>query len=104
MRSTQAERTTGGRPFESAVTGANAFGLHDMHGNVWEWVQDVWHDNYAGAPGDGSAWITGGDASRRMLRGGSWGSTSQYLRTAARSWYTPGGRNNLTGFRIARTF
>ena len=84
--------------------GANAFGLHDMHGNVWEWVQDVWHDNYAGAPGDGSAWITGGDASRRMLRGGSWGSTSQYLRTAARSWYTPGGRNNLTGFRIARTF
>jgi formylglycine-generating enzyme required for sulfatase activity len=52
--------------------GANAFGLHDMHGNVWECVQDVWHDSYAGAPSDGSAWMSGGDQSRRVLRGGSW--------------------------------
>jgi formylglycine-generating enzyme required for sulfatase activity len=50
----------------------NAFGLHDMHGNVWEWCQDVWHGNYEGAPTDGSAWIEGGDQERRVLRGGSW--------------------------------
>ncbi len=54
--------------------GANGFGLHDVHGNVWEWVEDCWHDSYAGAPRDGSAWLgnNGGDCSRRVLRGGSW--------------------------------
>ncbi|ABG49920.1 serine/threonine protein kinase [Trichodesmium erythraeum IMS101] len=50
----------------------NAFGLYDMHGNVWEFCQDVWHDNYNGAPTDGSAWETGGNSSRRVCRGGSW--------------------------------
>jgi len=49
----------------------NAFGLYDMHGNVWEWLEDVWHTNYEGAPSDGSAWISGGD-SKNLLRGGSW--------------------------------
>jgi formylglycine-generating enzyme required for sulfatase activity len=61
---------------------ANAFGLHDMHGNVWEWVQDVWHNSYAGAPSDGSTRMSGGDASRRVLRGGSWSSEPQDLRSA----------------------
>jgi formylglycine-generating enzyme required for sulfatase activity len=84
--------------------GANAFGLHDMHGNVWEWVQDVWHDNYAGAPSDGSAWVTGGDQARRVLRGGSWISTLQFLRAAYRSRITPDDRSDIIGFRIARTF
>ena len=51
----------------------NAFGLHDMAGNVWEWVEDCWHNNYAGAPRDGTAWTSGGDCGRRVLRGGSWG-------------------------------
>ena len=51
---------------------ANAFGLYDMHGNVWEWCQDHYHSDYIGAPTDGSAWVSGGDSSRRMLRGGSW--------------------------------
>ena len=83
---------------------ANAFGLHDMHGNVWEWVQDVWHDSYAGAPSDGSAWMTGGDQLRRVLRGGSWGGTPQYLRSADRDGGAPDGRYDITGFRIARTF
>ncbi len=84
--------------------GANAFGLHDMHGNVWEWVQDVWHDNYSGAPSDGSAWVTGGDQSWRVLRGGSWGGTPQDLRSAFRFWFAPVNRVVYTGFRIARTF
>ena len=49
----------------------NAFGLYDVHGNVWEWVEDCWHDDYEGAPSDGSAWTAQGDCSRRVLRGGS---------------------------------
>ena len=64
---------------------SNAFGLHDMHGNVWEWVEDCWHDSYSGAPSDGSAWTTGGDCSKRVLRGGSWTTNrgSSAPRTAA---------------------
>jgi formylglycine-generating enzyme required for sulfatase activity len=83
---------------------ANAFGLHDMHGNAWEWIQDVWHGDYTGAPSDGSARMSGGDASRRVLRGGSWFSTPQFLRSAYRFRSTPDNRNDVTGFRIARTF
>jgi formylglycine-generating enzyme required for sulfatase activity len=82
----------------------NAFGLHDMLGNALEWVQDVWHGSYEGAPSDGSAWVSGGDQSRRVLRGGSWGGTPQFLRSADRIRYAPGNRGNSTGFRIARTF
>ncbi len=83
---------------------ANAFGLHDMHGNVWEWVQDVWHDSYAVAPSDGSARMSGGDASRRVLRGGSWNYAPQILRSAFRSGDSPDYRNYYAGFRIARIF
>jgi formylglycine-generating enzyme required for sulfatase activity len=83
---------------------ANAFGLHDMHGNVCEWVQDVWHDTYAGAPSDGSAWMSGGDPLRRVLRDGSWYDAPQGLRSANRIWITPAIRFDFTGFRIARTF
>jgi formylglycine-generating enzyme required for sulfatase activity len=83
---------------------ANAFGLHDMQGNVREWVQDVWHDYYLGAPSDGSAWMSGGDQSRRVLRGGSWSNSSQDLRSAFRSWGAPDNRSFYLGFRIARTF
>ena len=83
---------------------ANAFGLHDLHGNAWEWVQDVWHDSYTGAPSDGSAWLAGGDQTRRVFRGGSWGDSPQFLRSANRSWSAPDNRSNYAGFRIARTF
>jgi formylglycine-generating enzyme len=81
----------------------NAFGLYDMLGNAWEWVQDVFHENYQGAPTDGSVWATGGDQSQRVLRGGSWISSPGYLRSADRNRYTPGYRFNFNGFRLART-
>jgi formylglycine-generating enzyme required for sulfatase activity len=79
---------------------ANAYGLYDMHGNVWEWCQDHWHDNYKGSPADGSAWITGGDALRRVLRGGSWCSPSRWCRSAFRLYSTPVKNNERAGFRV----
>jgi formylglycine-generating enzyme required for sulfatase activity len=94
----------GSRTVQVGSYPANGFGLHDMHGNVWEWVQDVWHDAYYRAPNDGSAWVTAGDQTRRVLRGGSWGDTPLYLRSASRNRYTPDHRIGITGFRIARTF
>ena len=81
---------------------ANGWGLHDMHGNVYEWVEDCWHDNYRGASADGTAWTSGGDCSRRVLRGGSWGSGPRILRAANRG-RDDGGRGSNVGFRVART-
>lgn len=82
---------------------ANDFGLHDVHGNVAEWVEDCWHADYSRAPADGSAWTTSGDCFHRVLRGGSWLSSPSYLRSADRSWNTAGfRRDNYVGFRIAR--
>ena len=81
---------------------ANPFGLYDVHGNVWEWVDDCWHKSYAGAPSDGSAW-TGGDCSHRVLRGGSWNDTPKDLRSAYRDRSTTGDRDFIIGFRVART-
>ena len=81
---------------------ANAWGLHDMHGNVWEWVQDCWNGSYAGAPVDGSAWLSG-NCSERVVRGGSWVNIPRNLRAANRNGITTGFRNDLSGFRVART-
>ena len=81
---------------------ANAFGLYDMHGNVWEWTQYCWNGSYRGAPSDGSAWLSG-NCSRRVLRGGSWRNYPIILRSASRSYDTTGNRYNSGGFRLART-
>ncbi|WP_082914930.1 SUMF1/EgtB/PvdO family nonheme iron enzyme [Paramagnetospirillum marisnigri] len=80
----------------------NAFGLYDMHGNVYEWVQDCWHSNYSGAPSDGSAWLETNSCDR-VFRGGSWGDNPRNLRSAFRYHFTPGNRNGSLGFRLART-
>jgi formylglycine-generating enzyme required for sulfatase activity len=81
----------------------NAFGLYDMSGNVWEWVEDVWHSNYNGAPTDGSAWTSGGDQAQRVQRGGSYGFSPDVLRSAMRIWDRPGNRSANLGFRIANS-
>ena len=91
------------KTIEVGSFGANNWGLHNMHGNVWEWVEDVWHDNYAGAPTDGSAWKSGGDSSRRVLRGGAWVNYPGSLRSATRYGIAPGYRYGSFGFRLART-
>ena len=80
--------------------GANAFGLCDMHGNVWEWCQDHWHNNYEGAPTDGSAWIEGGNSKRRVRRGGSWIHFPWSCRSACRDLIGPGNVNYFIGFRV----
>lgn len=91
--------------FQTAPVGsfaANAFGLHDVHGNVWEWVEDCWNGNYEGAPSDGSAWLSG-DCSQRILRGGSYHDFHYDLRSAVRFAHAPDERNRSLGFRVART-
>lgn len=80
---------------------ANGFGLHDMHGNVWEWVADCWNGSYAGAPSDGSAW-EGGDCGRRVYRGGSWNIGPRFLRSASRDRDARDYRYDYLGFRLSR--
>jgi formylglycine-generating enzyme required for sulfatase activity len=82
----------------------NGLGLHDMSGNVWEWVEDCWHETYHGAPTDGRAWSeeSGGNCGSRVVRGGSWFSEPVDLRSSYRSRSHAGDRNNLVGFRLAQ--
>ncbi|MFM5945540.1 MAG: formylglycine-generating enzyme family protein, partial [Dolichospermum sp.] len=77
---------------------ANEFRLCDMHGNVWEWCQDDWHENYINAPDDGSAWIS--LTNRKVLRGGSWFSHADYCRSASRNWDNAKFNYNNFGFRV----
>jgi len=80
----------------------NPWGLHQVHGNVWEWIEDNWHADYKGAPQGGSVW-QGGDVSLRVLRGGSWLNNPDYCRSAYRNWVPPVNRSINVGFRLART-
>ena len=93
---------SGGRTHPVGQKRANELGLHDMSGNVWEWVQDCWNNNYRGAPTNARAWERDKCASR-MVRGGSWKHLPWNLRSASRRGYNSGYRGNYLGFRIART-
>ena len=81
---------------------ANAWGLHDMHGNVWEWTEDCYHDNYEGAPSDGRAWTSGGDCNFRVIRGGSWMFEPRHMRSASRFRTPRADRLNDVGFRLVQ--
>jgi formylglycine-generating enzyme required for sulfatase activity len=80
----------------------NGFGVYDMHGNVWEWVEDQWHSNYQGAPADGSAWLTGGDPAYRVVRGGSWRNDDTLIRAAIRFPRNINVRFDTLGFRVVQ--
>ncbi len=84
---------------------ANAFALHDMLGNVWQWTGDCWHENYKNSPPtDDSAWNTTGDCGRRVLRSASWYNFPRYVRAGYRGWGSTGNRDTYAGFRVARTY
>ena len=97
-RGTYRRRTTPVRTFAP-----NVFGLYDVHGNVFEWVEDCWHDDYRGAPSDGTAWTRGGDCGRRVLRGGSWLTVPRLARSADRLRLSSAYRSFFAGFRVSRT-
>ena len=83
---------------------ANLWGLHDVHGNVLEWTQDCWHDNYVDAPSDGTAWLdeNRGNCKRRVLRGGSWSGRALDLRSASRASNLVDHKSIFIGFRVVR--
>ena len=91
---------SGGKTHPVGGKKANAWGLYDMHGNVWEWCQDCYHDTYSGAPTDGRAWETAADCFR-VFRGGSWLHNPENCRSAKRIGHTPDSRLNDLGFRLA---
>jgi formylglycine-generating enzyme required for sulfatase activity len=78
----------------------NGFGLYDMHGNLWDWCLDHWHDSYKGAPADGTAWVTDDANQLRLVRGGSWCSSPVDCRSAIRLRNGPNARSDGIGFRV----
>ncbi|MDP7342247.1 MAG: formylglycine-generating enzyme family protein [Alphaproteobacteria bacterium] len=102
IRTSQANYSFSGETVRVGSFSPNLFGLHDVHGNVYEWVEDCWNESYAGAPSDTDVWTTG-DCYYRILRGGSWIVAPRYVRSASRNKYAPGVRYNDYGFRVARS-
>lgn len=98
--SAEAEGNSGNATAHVASKAPNAFGLYDMSGNVWEWVEDSYHDSYKGAPTDARPWQS--DGKRRVLRGGSWFNAPQSLRAASRHKEVPTFRSKFAGFRLVR--
>jgi formylglycine-generating enzyme required for sulfatase activity len=96
-------RNSDGKTQPVGKKAANAFGLHDVHGNVFEWVEDLWHEDYQGAPMDGSVWEKDGDKVQCVARGGSWVSAPKFLRSASRGMAFSNQRSSILGFRLART-
>jgi formylglycine-generating enzyme required for sulfatase activity len=96
------DNNSGGKTHPVGQKSPNAWGLYDMHGNVLEWCEDVYHDNYTGAPVDGSAWLTprGDGNNDRLLRGGSWRVLGRNCRSAVRRWSSAGNRYVSNGFRV----
>ena len=86
----------------------NPWGLHEMHGGIWEWCEDVWHDHSNGTlsralnstPADGTAWISGDNSSRRVRKGGSWSNEARLCRSASREWHRQSDRYNDIGLRV----
>jgi len=91
---------SGGKTHEVGQKKLNTWGLYDMHGNIWEWVQDIYHNSYSGAPADGSAWE--GDGPSRVVRGGGWGYYGGDCRSALRDSRGPSPRDGEVGFRLLR--
>ena len=80
----------------------NEIGLYDLSGNVWEWCEDIWHDNYINAPINSKAWLDGGKQNLRVVRGGSWGDNFKDCQTTHRDFRYPSQRYTFVGFRIAK--
>lgn len=88
-------------PLETGSFPPNAFGLSEMHGTLWEWCADVWHENYEGAPTDNHAWRHGGEQGYSVARGGSWHDIPDVCRSAARLRYAVNDGDEIMGFRVA---
>jgi formylglycine-generating enzyme required for sulfatase activity len=95
---------SGNRPHPIALKKANPWGLYDMTGNVWEWMEDDWHAGYDDAPADGSARVEMKRSPARVVRGGGWGVAARYCRSSARYYGSPASRTSHVGFRLVRYF
>jgi formylglycine-generating enzyme required for sulfatase activity len=94
------DRNSGGQTHEVGQKEPNPWGLHDIHGNVLEWCEDRWHNNYDGAPDDGSPWLDNPDGSLRIMRCGCWSYDAGCERSASRSNTFPSARESVIGFRL----
>ncbi|MEM9271773.1 MAG: SUMF1/EgtB/PvdO family nonheme iron enzyme [Cyanobacteria bacterium P01_F01_bin.143] len=102
-RTTYASEPKGEYRQETTPVGSfppNAFGLYDMHGNLWEWCTDDWHENYEGLPEDGNAWLSSRDSSMKVIRGGSWNNNPWYWLSASRDYNTRDSCISYIGFRV----